>query len=68
MLLATLSILIGVEPQQFVLLVIAVRVLESLQHANLRLRFPFPLERVAEGMDLVNEVRDGVLKAMVVLD
>lgn len=46
LLLATLSILIGVEPQQFVLLVIAVRVLESLQHANLRLRFPFPLERV----------------------
>jgi len=27
----------------------------------------FPLERLAEGMDLVHEVRDGVLKAMVVI-
>ncbi|MGE0310992.1 MAG: sterol desaturase family protein [Lautropia sp.] len=44
--LASLSIFVGVEPAQFVLLVIAVRVLESLQHANLRLRFAAPLDRL----------------------
>lgn len=27
----------------------------------------FPLERIADGMDLVHDIRDGVLKAMVVL-
>ncbi len=46
LILATLSIVVGVEPAQFVLLVIAVRVLESLQHANLRLRFAAPLDRL----------------------
>jgi sterol desaturase/sphingolipid hydroxylase (fatty acid hydroxylase superfamily) len=41
---AVVAIAIGVGPEQFVLLVIAGRVLESLQHANLRLRFPGALE------------------------
>jgi sterol desaturase/sphingolipid hydroxylase (fatty acid hydroxylase superfamily) len=43
---AMVAILIGVAPGQFMLLVIASRVLQSLQHANLRLRWPGPLERV----------------------
>ncbi len=33
---AAIALLIGVEPAQFVLLIIATRVIESLQHANLR--------------------------------
>jgi sterol desaturase/sphingolipid hydroxylase (fatty acid hydroxylase superfamily) len=38
-LLAGLALLIGVPPDQFVLLVVASRVLQSVQHANLRLGF-----------------------------
>ncbi len=38
-LLATLAVAIGVAPGQFVMLTILFRVLESVQHANLRLRF-----------------------------
>ncbi|MGE0800016.1 MAG: sterol desaturase family protein [Lautropia sp.] len=45
-LLATLALLIGVAPEQFVLLTIVFRVLQSVQHANLRLRFPGLLERL----------------------
>lgn len=37
--LAGVALLIGVPPGQFVLIVIATRMLESLQHANLRLSF-----------------------------
>jgi sterol desaturase/sphingolipid hydroxylase (fatty acid hydroxylase superfamily) len=37
--LALVAIAIGVAPEQFVLLVIAARVIESVQHANLRWRF-----------------------------
>ncbi len=36
---ALIAVLIGVQPGQFVLLLIATRSLESLQHANLRLSF-----------------------------
>lgn len=38
--LAFVAVLIGVAPGQFIVLTIVARVLESLQHANLRLRFP----------------------------
>lgn len=43
---ALVALLIGVAPGQFVMLVIASRVLQSLQHANLRLRWPGRFERV----------------------
>ncbi len=36
---ALIAVLIGVQPAQFVLLLVATRTLESLQHANLRLSF-----------------------------
>jgi hypothetical protein len=45
-LLAMVAIAVGVAPGQFVALVIASRVLQSLQHANLRWRWPGGLERV----------------------
>jgi sterol desaturase/sphingolipid hydroxylase (fatty acid hydroxylase superfamily) len=45
-LLAIVAIAVGVAPGQFVALVIASRVLQSLQHANLRWRWPWGLERV----------------------
>jgi sterol desaturase/sphingolipid hydroxylase (fatty acid hydroxylase superfamily) len=45
-LLATLAVLIGVAPGQFVMLTILFRVLQSLQHANLRLRYGGLLERL----------------------
>jgi len=38
-LLAGVAIAIGVPPAQFVLLVVVARLLQNLQHANLRLRF-----------------------------
>ena len=44
LLMALLAVLIGVAPGQFVALVVASRVLQSLQHANLRLRFAGPLQ------------------------
>lgn len=43
---ALVAILIGVAPGQFVALVIASRVLQSVQHANLRFRWPGVMERV----------------------
>lgn len=43
---ALLGVAIGVPPGQFVLLVVASRVMQSLQHANLRLRFPGISERL----------------------
>lgn len=43
---ALVAVAIGVAPGQFVALVIATRVLQSLQHANLRWRWPAPLERL----------------------
>jgi sterol desaturase/sphingolipid hydroxylase (fatty acid hydroxylase superfamily) len=43
---AGVALLIGVPPGQFVALVIATRMLESLQHANLRLSFGAPGERL----------------------
>jgi sterol desaturase/sphingolipid hydroxylase (fatty acid hydroxylase superfamily) len=43
---ALVAVAIGVAPGQFVALVIATRVLQSLQHANLRWRWPAPFERV----------------------
>jgi sterol desaturase/sphingolipid hydroxylase (fatty acid hydroxylase superfamily) len=43
---AAVAIAVGVAPGQFVALVIASRVLQSVQHANLRWRWPGPLERV----------------------
>ena len=43
-LLATLAVVIGVAPGQFVMLTIVFRVLQSVQHANLRLRFGGLLE------------------------
>ena len=42
---ALVAVLVGVGPGQFVALVIAARMMQSLQHANVRLRFPGPLER-----------------------
>jgi sterol desaturase/sphingolipid hydroxylase (fatty acid hydroxylase superfamily) len=42
--LAVLAVLVGVAPGQYIALVIASRVLQSLQHANLRLRYPGVLE------------------------
>jgi len=45
-LLAMVAIAVGVAPGQFVALVIASRVLQSLQHANLRWRWPGGLKRV----------------------
>lgn len=42
---ATIALAIGVEPAQFVLLIVATRVIESLQHANLRTSLG-PLGRV----------------------
>ncbi len=44
--LAMVAIAVGVAPGQFVALVMASRVLESLQHANLRWRWPGALEKV----------------------
>lgn len=44
-LLAGVAIALGVAPAQFMGLLIASRVLQSLQHANLRWRWPQPLER-----------------------
>jgi len=44
--LAMVAIAVGVAPGQFVALVMASRVLESLQHANLRWRWPGFLEQV----------------------
>jgi len=44
--LALVAIAVGVAPGQFVALVMASRVLESLQHANLRWRWPGLLEKV----------------------
>lgn len=43
---ALLAVVIGVPPEQFVALIIASRVVQSLQHANLRWRWPGPLEAV----------------------
>ena len=43
---ALVAVVIGVPPEQFVALVIASRVVQSLQHANLRWRWPGPLEAV----------------------
>jgi sterol desaturase/sphingolipid hydroxylase (fatty acid hydroxylase superfamily) len=43
---ALVAVAFGVAPGQFVALVIASRVLQSLQHANLRWRWPGPFERV----------------------
>ena len=45
-LLAALAVLIGVAPAQFVALTVLFRVLQSLQHANLRLRYGGLLERL----------------------
>ncbi len=45
-LLAALAVLVGVAPAQFVMLTIVFRVLQSLQHANLRLRYGGIAERV----------------------
>ncbi|MET0507608.1 MAG: sterol desaturase family protein [Burkholderiaceae bacterium] len=42
--LALVAVVVGVPPGQFVVLTILTRVLESLQHTNLRLRFPGWLE------------------------
>lgn len=44
--LAAVALAIGLEPGQFVLVVVLVRVAQSLQHANLRLRFGAPGERL----------------------
>lgn len=44
--LAIAGVALGVPPGQFVALVIASRVLQSLQHANLRLRWPGVTERL----------------------
>jgi hypothetical protein len=43
---ALVALMIGVAPGQFVLLIIASRVLQSLQHANVRLRWPGAFERL----------------------
>jgi sterol desaturase/sphingolipid hydroxylase (fatty acid hydroxylase superfamily) len=43
---AMVAVAFGAEPGQFVALIIASRVLQSLQHANLRWRWPGPLEGV----------------------
>jgi sterol desaturase/sphingolipid hydroxylase (fatty acid hydroxylase superfamily) len=43
---ALVAVAIGVGPGQFVALIIASRVLQSVQHANLRWRWPAPLERL----------------------
>jgi sterol desaturase/sphingolipid hydroxylase (fatty acid hydroxylase superfamily) len=43
---ALVAVAFGASPEQFVALTIASRVLQSLQHANLRWRWPGPLERV----------------------
>jgi sterol desaturase/sphingolipid hydroxylase (fatty acid hydroxylase superfamily) len=45
-LLAALAVLIGVAPSQFVVLTVLFRVLQSLQHANIRLRYGGLLERI----------------------
>jgi len=42
---ALVALMIGVAPGQFVMLIIASRVLQSLQHANVRLRWPGVFER-----------------------
>jgi len=42
--LAMLAVLVGMAPGQFLAVVFASRVLQSLQHANLRLRYPGVLE------------------------
>ena len=44
--LALVGVMLGVGPGQFVALVIAARVLQSVQHANLRLRWPGASERL----------------------
>jgi len=43
---ALVAVAIGVGPGQVVALIIASRVLQSVQHANLRWRWPAPLERL----------------------
>ena len=43
---ALVAVAFGAEPGQFVALLIASRVLQSVQHANLRWRWPDPLEAV----------------------
>lgn len=43
---AMVAVAFGAEPGQFVALIVASRVLQSLQHANLRWRWPGPLEGV----------------------
>jgi sterol desaturase/sphingolipid hydroxylase (fatty acid hydroxylase superfamily) len=43
---ALVAVAFGAEPGQFVALLIASRVLQSVQHANLRWRWPGPLEAV----------------------
>ena len=45
-LLAALAVVVGVAPAQFVALTVLFRVLQSLQHANLRLRYGGLLERM----------------------
>ena len=42
---ALVAVAVGVGPGQFVALLIATRMIQSLQHANLRLRYPGPMER-----------------------
>lgn len=44
--LALVAVVLGAEPGQFVALLIASRVLQSVQHANLRWRWPGPMERL----------------------
>jgi len=46
---AAVALLIGVAPEQFVGLVVASRVLQSIQHANVRLRLPPVLARLIVG-------------------
>jgi sterol desaturase/sphingolipid hydroxylase (fatty acid hydroxylase superfamily) len=45
-LLAGVALMIGVAPSQFIWLVVASRVFQQLQHANVRLRFPKALSRL----------------------
>ncbi len=45
-LMAIVAVLIGVAPAQFVLLVVITRVMQSVQHANLRWRWGGPFERL----------------------
>jgi len=47
--LAVVALLIGVAPGQFVWLVVASRVIQQWQHANLRLRLPGPIRHLIVG-------------------